>query len=210
MPSGRPPQQMGSAIHSQTPLRLRRPLRETGFLDHRFDRHLIKLFHPNPTSKRVRTVFGLPLRLPARHRVTSIPTKTTRRFDCLKPAKIEDPQIACNTSAVAPSCRFSARLPARRACILGLQTHKHGDGVMPAPSTAAMVGWTTGADYWRSCGTRRAIARLALGVRHGSIANSKARVKPLWTNRLVWFRSGLRLSMPLRLISDMDGSRLGC
>jgi hypothetical protein len=92
---------MGSAIHSQTPLRLRSPLPETGFLDRRFDRHLIKLFMPTQHQSAFGQCSGLPLRLPARHRVTSIPTKTTRRFDCLNPAKIEDSQIACDTSAVA-------------------------------------------------------------------------------------------------------------
>jgi hypothetical protein len=30
--------------------------------------------------------------------------------------------------------------------ILGLQAHEHSDGVVPAPGTAAMVGWTTGTD----------------------------------------------------------------
>ena len=135
-----------------------------------------------PASTRVRAVFGGCLsafrRVIVTHAVLghlvvqSRPKPRGGSIACSSPRSRSD--IACNASTMALSCKFAGKASSQ-AAYSACRPYEHSDGVVPAPGTAAMVGWTTGTDDWCSCGTRRAVARLALGVRHGSIPNRLTR-----------------------------------
>ncbi len=95
--------------------------------------------------------------------------------------------------------------------ILRLQLAELGDGVLPTPGAAAMVGWATGADHRRIGRARDAVTGLALGVGHGFLADRLARhgatpnryvTKPGWCGAAQARFLKRQLSLPVSTMSQ--------
>jgi hypothetical protein len=104
--------------------------------------------------------------------VQSRPKPRGGSIACSSPRSRSD--IACNASAMALSCKFAGKASSQAAYSACRPTST----AMVSCQRRARLRWSAGrrvGDDWRSCGTRRAVARLALGVRHGSIPNRLTR-----------------------------------
>jgi hypothetical protein len=99
----------------------------------------------------------------------SIPAEAAWRFDRRKLTTIE---LTYHLQHVGYSAVAQVR---RQGCqpggIPGLKAYERADGVVPAPGTAAMVGWTTDADRRSASCACRAVAGLAFDIRHGLLAD---------------------------------------
>src|SRR5215212_7024049 len=168
---------MGSAIQSQTRMRLGEPLHHTGSLDPRFDRSSSRSAL-SPRHQRAlgrygastlpssRTLFVARCRSgPSR---CSIPAKAARRFDCLQLAEVE---IADCLQRLRGGALLQVGWQGLQpGSVFGLQGGERDNRVAPAMAAAAVISRAAGADQRGAGDPRGAVAGLAFGGGHGAFA----------------------------------------